>query len=115
MVCLAKNYKSKQVCSTKIISEKEGIPFDFLEKILSDLEKSKLIKSRKGTGGGYILAKRPDKITTKDIIEVLENTVPVNCLLCDRSEKCMSKNVWRKIEKAINKTLKSITLKDLMR
>ena len=116
MIYLAKNYKSKQVCSTKTISEKEGIPFDFLEKILSDLEKAKLIKSKKGIGGGYVLAENPKKITAEQIVKILERTItPVNCLLCDRSEKCMSKNVWRKIDKTIKKTLKSITLAELIK
>ncbi len=114
MIFLAKNYKSKQVCSTKTISDKEGIPFDFLEKIISQLEREKLVKGKRGIGGGYVLAKRPDKITAKDIVQTLEETVPVNCLLCDKSKGCASKSVWKRIENDINKTLKSVTLKDLI-
>ena len=114
MVCLAKKYKSKQICSTKSISQIEGIPFDFLEKIVSLLEKADLVKGKKGIGGGYILAKNPNKITAKDIVEIFEKTNSVNCVLCGRSRKCLTKTVWGKIDEAFEKTLKSITLKDLI-
>ena len=114
MVCLAKKYESRQICSTKVISEKEGIPFGFLEKIISQLEKQSLVKSKKGFSGGYILAKNPNKITAKDIVEIFEKTNLVNCTLCGRSGKCLTKSVWGKIDKSFSKTLKSITLKDLI-
>ena len=114
MVFLAKNYKKAVFVPLKNVSEKEAIPFDFLEKILSELEKVKLVKGKKGIGGGYILAKDPKKITAKDIVEKLENTTAVDCSFCGRSKKCLTKNVWGKIDKAINKTLSSITLKDLI-
>jgi Rrf2 family protein len=115
MVLLAKSYKLKQIISTKEISQKEGVPFDFLEKILSNLEKAKLVKGKKGIGGGYVLAKNLNKITAKDIFKTLENTTAVNCSFCGKSKKCLAKNVWRKIDIAIDKTLKSITLADLIK
>jgi Rrf2 family protein len=115
MVLLAKSYKLKQIISTKEISQKEGVPFDFLEKILSNLEKAKLVKGKKGIGGGYVLAKNLNKITAKDIVKTLENTTAVNCSFCGKSKKCLAKNVWRKIDIAIDKTLKSITLADLIK
>jgi Rrf2 family protein len=116
MVCLAKNYKTKQIFSTKTISEKEEIPFDFLEKIISQLEKEKLVKGKKGVRGGYILYKPPQKISVKDIMFVLEdNKKPVDCAFCGRSKKCLTKSVWSKLEMAFNKTLEAITLKDLIK
>jgi len=115
MVCLAKHYKSKQVCPTKKISEIEGIPFDFLEKIISCLEKAKLVKGKKGVKGGYTLSTIPRKISVGDIVSVLEeNKKPVNCAFCSRLKKCSAKNVWAKLDTALNKTLDSITLKDLI-
>jgi len=114
MVYLAKK-NSKEFFSLKDISEKESISFDFLEKIMSKLEKRKLVKAKKGTQGGYILAKKSKQITAKDIVETLENTTAVDCSLCGKSKKCLARNVWKKIDKAINKTLKSITLADLIK
>lgn len=114
MVLLAKNHKAGQVLSVKTISQKEEVSFDFLEKIISDLERAGLVRGKKGAGGGYVLAKKPERITARDIVETLENTTAVECGFCGRSKKCMAKNVWKKIDGAVNKTLKSITLKDLI-
>jgi Rrf2 family protein len=121
MVCLAKNYKSKQVLSTKKISEKEGIPFDFLEKIISQLEREKLVKGKKGASGGYTLSKPPQKINADDIVSVLEGPTKgyskklVDCSCCLRKNKCLTKNVWLEVELALSKTLESITLSDLIK
>lgn len=111
MVCLALIYKKKQVFSAKKIAEKEGVPFDFLEKIVSQLEKAKLVKGKKGVQGGYILAKSPQKISVGDILRALEGKSPiVDCVLCQKSKKCAAKQVWAEINTSFNKTLNSIKL-----
>lgn len=116
MVFLAKSYKSKKICSTKTISGKEGIPFDFLEKIILQLEKAKLVKGKKGVRGGYVLSRPPQRINAKDIVSVLEeNKKPVDCSLCGRKSKCLTKNVWSKVKDSWNKTLESITLAELIK
>lgn len=116
MVCLAKNSKGQKIASIKDIAQNEAIPFDFLEKIFSDLEKAKLVKGKKGAGGGYILLKAPKNITVGDIVKILEKTtVPVNCAFCGRTKKCVAKSVWAKVELAINKTLDGITLEKLIK
>lgn len=115
MVHLAGSKKNKKAISIRQISNIEGVPFEFLSKIFSDLEKAKLVKGKHGVNGGYTLIKSPQKITAKDIVMVLENTTSVDCSFCGRSKKCLTKNVWRKIDTAIDKTLKSITLADLIR
>jgi len=113
MVLLAKNYKSKRIVSLREISQKELIPFDFLEKIISQLQKAKLLKGIKGVSGGYILSKEPKKITAKDIVDVLEETTSVNCVLCGKKSKCASRNVWIKVDLALSKALKSVKLSNL--
>jgi len=115
IVLLAKNYRAKHILSVREIANKEGIPYGFLEKIVLQLEKAGLVKGKKGALGGYVLSKSPAKINTNDIVSVLEGKEStVNCAFCGRSKKCLTKNVWRKIDLAIEKTLKSITLKDLI-
>ena len=116
MVCLAKSHKSKKILSVKYISEKEGIPFVFLEKIISQLEKADLVESKKGIQGGYTLSKSPKKISANDIVFILEeNKKPVDCAFCGRKKECLTKNVWAKVENALNKTLESITLAELIK
>ena len=116
MVFLAKNYKAKKISSIKIISEKEGIPFEFLEKIIIQLERADLVSSKKGVQGGYMLLKNPKLISANDVVSILEdNKKPVDCSLCGRKKDCLTKNVWAKVESALNKTLESITLSDLIK
>jgi Rrf2 family protein len=112
---LAKSHKEKKILSIKTISEKEGIPFDFLEKIFSKLEKSGFVKAKKGILGGYFLAKKPAKISVGEIVKSLEGEDPmVDCCCCKKSKKCASKNVWSKAQNSIDKTLNSIKLSSLI-
>lgn len=116
MIYLSKN--KNKIYPLKEISKKEGIPFDYLEKIISKLEKVGLVKAKKGVQGGYFLAKKPEKIKIGEIIEGLENkTDLVKCLynFCPRSKSCLAKIFWQKLDKAINSALNSITLVDLFR
>lgn len=116
MIYLAKN--KDKILPLKEISEKEGIPFDFLSKIVSNLERKKLIKGKKGIGGGYCLVKNPKEIKIGQIIEALEGKLSlVKCLssFCSRSKICLAKNFWKKLKKAIYLTLNSITLEELIK
>lgn len=116
MVFLAKGYSSGKIFSIKKISEKEGIPFVFLEKIIHKLSEANLVESRKGVSGGYLLSKSPSKINAKNIVSVLEsNKKPVDCRMCSRKSGCLTKNVWGKLDIALSKTLESITLSDLIK
>jgi Rrf2 family protein len=116
MVYLA---KAKRICCAKEISQKEKIPFDFLEKIFSKLQQNGLIKSQRGTGGGYFLAKSPQKINVREILRVLEHKeiFPVLCKRkhCFSKKKCPIRSVWKKIQKSLNSTLDAITLADLIK
>lgn len=116
IVYLAKT--KNKISPLKEISEKEGISFDYLEKIISKLKKTGLVKSKKGVQGGYFLAKRPKKIKIGQILNVLEGeTVLVKCLkyFCPKEKKCLAKNFWKKLNKAIDSALNSVTLADLIR
>jgi len=109
--------KVKRVCSAKEISQKEKIPFDFLEKIFSKLQQKGLVKSQRGARGGYFLAKPPQKISIREIIGALENKeiFSVTCKRkhCFSKKKCPVKKVWKKIKKTLSSTLEEITLVDL--
>jgi len=110
-VYLAKTYP--EITSLKLVSEKEIIPFDYLEKIISELEKADIVKSKKGAYGGYTLNKKPSSITVGDIVRVLETEVTRDCKECRRSKNCLTGGILKKVEKSLNKTLDSIKLTDL--
>jgi Rrf2 family protein len=116
MIYLAK--KKGKFTTLKEISQSEKIPFNYLEKIMTKLEKSGLLKSKKGLKGGYSLAKNSQRIKVREIIEVLEGKPQLaRCIFnfCPRSKKCLAKNFWKKINKIIISTLDSITLADLIK
>ena len=113
MVHLAR--KPKKVASIREIANIEGVPFEFLSKIFSDLEKAKLVKARHGANGGYVLAKSPSKITAMDVVGLLDNIKAVDCKFCPKIKKCLTKNVWGRVDTAVAKTLSSITLSNLIK
>jgi len=124
MVYLATVFKENRVHSLRKISEKENISFDYLEKIISRLEKAGLILAKRGVRGGYYLASQPSKISAGEIIKAIEGTLaPVRCvakekkerLSCPRKKICKSFAVWQKIQDVLNSTLDSITLADLLK
>jgi Rrf2 family protein len=111
---------SKDICSLKEIADKESISFTYLEKILSQLEKAGIIKSKLGTKGGYLLNKQASKIKMIDVIKALDSQlISIDCLyskqICPRHRKCQAKNLWSLLEKDIEKFLTKTTLKDLIR
>ena len=118
LVYLANPRLKNKICPLKKISEDENIPFNFLEKIFSKLEKANLINAKKGVQGGYFLAKKPEKIKIGEITEALEEKINlVKCFqyYCPREKKCLTKNFWQKLDKAVNSALNSVTLANLIR
>ncbi len=76
--------KDKGPQRTTTIAEKEGLSRDYVEKILFQLRKAKVVKSTRGINGGYILEKDPDKISIGEVIQVLsEKKVRMNRIKTD--------------------------------
>lgn len=121
MVHLAQNHayrqagKNKKAVSIRQISNIERVPFAFLNQIFSHLEKAGLVRGKHGANGGYFLEKSAGKISVLDVVGILEDINTVKCGLCPKSKKCLTKTVWRKVDRAIDKTLSSIKLEDLVK
>ncbi len=87
--------------SFREIGRKMDIPGDFLAKILKTLAKSKLVRSTRGSHGGYALAQPASSISFLDVIEALEGPVNVNvCTAADHdgcafTGACTMYGVWR--------------------
>lgn len=117
MVYLARNKKS--ICPLREISEKEKIPFDYLEKIISKLEKAGLLTSKKGFRGGYCLSLSPKKIKVGEIVKAVEDSVLlIRCAgektNCPLAGKCSARKFWSRLQKDLDKSLDSFTLADLI-
>jgi len=95
------------------------IPRPFLRKILQGLGKRGIVRSYKGIGGGFRLAKHPEDIAVMDLVEVFQGPIKVNeCMfkkeLCPDRAKCALKQKIDKIEKYVISELGSITIDDLV-
>jgi Rrf2 family protein len=71
------------------LSKREGIPRKFLEQILLELKRRGLLQSRRGPGGGYLLARPPEKLSVLEIIRALDGPLaPVPCVSLSAPAKC---------------------------
>jgi Rrf2 family protein len=105
-------------CSITEIAREQGIPKKFLEKIIQDLSRKGLIKSKRGACGGYALARRPDEISFRDVIEALEGPIAVNACLdearsCAQLPRCGMAGVWEEVQRKIVEVFASTTLADV--
>lgn len=118
MVTLACLSGAKPV-TLKEISEEEGISLSYLEQLFVKLRKGRIVKSVRGPGGGYVLAKPAGKISVGEVIAVVEEPMnPVACLdegagACDRSAKCITQKVWRCLAEKMSEFLNSVSIEDL--
>jgi len=99
------------------ISKREGISKSYIEQLFVKLRNLKIIKSIRGPKGGYLLAKDASNISIGDIIRAVEGPIAlVQCVTnkcCERTSKCSSYSLWKKVSSKIEEQLDSISLKDL--
>ena len=77
---LTGKYASKEPVLIAEIAEKESIPKKFLESILLELKHKGFLQSKKGKGGGYLLARSPNQISFGEVIGLFGN--PFSALPC---------------------------------
>ena len=110
---------STEPVKRKDIARNEDIPDSYLENILLQLKRKGLISTVRGWKGGYVLAKKPEEITLMDIVTTFINSLePVECLgnadYCTNTHKCLTRDVWKKLQHAQEEVLGTITLKELL-
>lgn len=104
----------------KVIAERQDISEKYLESIIKQLVKAKLLTGVRGKGGGYRLTKAPEQYTVGDILRMTEDSLaPVSCLepgaaACPRAAECRTLSLWKGLDKVINDYLDKYTLADLM-
>lgn len=88
LVHLAKRYQEGPV-HIQEIADKERIPKKFLEAILLELRKAKVLQSKKGKGGGYYLAKKPADVNLIEIIRLMDGAIAMlPCVSLNYYEAC---------------------------
>ena len=107
--------------SLRDISLRQGISLDFLEQIFSKLKKHSIVKSIRGSNGGYILNKEPVEIKLANILNAVDEEVKtVQCKKeskrgCNnKTSKCITHNLWDELEIHINHFFEQKNLKDII-
>jgi Rrf2 family protein len=117
------------------IAAHDGLPLAYLEHLVARLRKAGLVDSRRGSRGGYMLARPSSEITMAEVVEALEGSIaPIECIsqaadgsiVCSREigarppeagsepHACPTKLLWTKVRFSIVSTLRETTLADLM-
>ncbi|HWX75034.1 MAG TPA: Rrf2 family transcriptional regulator [Solirubrobacteraceae bacterium] len=126
MVELARGAEEEPVPLAEIAA-RGGLPLAYLEHLVARLRKAGLVDSRRGSRGGYMLARAAQEITMAEIVEALEGSIaPIECIslgpdgsiVCTRESDpahvCPTKLLWTRVRFAIVRTLQETTLADLL-
>ena len=102
------------------VAEREGISLKYLEQLVRPLMAAGLLRSVRGKGGGYMLARPADEVCAGDILRAAEgDTAPVACDglegACGRSDLCSTVRFWAGLEAAIDEYVDGVTLAELAR
>jgi Rrf2 family cysteine metabolism transcriptional repressor len=121
MLDLALDYDTgSRIVSAREIAEHQELSPKYLESLLAALRSAGLVRSVRGTEGGYTLASPPDQINLRQIYHVFEGTEGfVECTTdpeyCKRTDGCATQEVWAQMYDACMEILESTTLEDLAR
>ncbi|MBU0722266.1 Rrf2 family transcriptional regulator [Patescibacteria group bacterium] len=120
IINLAKHFNESNL-ALSVIAMEEAISLKYLETLFANLKKAGLVKSIKGAGGGYKLAKPARQITVYEIINALEGKMSLfHCLdklgkvYCKKNCTCSATMALVKIQELIMKTLKNLRLSKLL-
>ena len=116
------SFKDNKPISLRDISLRQSISLLYLEQIFLKLKKNNIVKSIRGTNGGYILIKNPQQIKLSEIFLALDENIKT--LGCDkhskkgcngRSAKCITHDLWDELDIHINTFFENKNLEDLIK
>jgi Rrf2 family protein len=100
------------------IAERQELSRKHLHSLLTSLKNAGLVHSYRGPGGGFVLARSPERIRLSEILHALEGPLSlVQCVddgdTCHRARRCAARSVWQRVSSAIEDVLDRVTLRDL--
>ena len=101
------------------IAKKENISLKYLEQVINPLRAAGLVRSIRGSKGGYSLAKPPSEIYLNDVVETLDGPLHLlECLndskVCQKIPSCVMREIWKEVSEAIFKIFNSVTLEEMV-
>lgn len=119
MIDLAE-HKGAGYIPLKDIAARQGISKKYLEIIVKELVRGKMISGHGGHGGGYVLCREPEEYIVGEILEWMEGSLaPVSCLTentppCERAAKCKTLLLWKEYNQMVHNFFYSKHLADLL-
>ncbi len=108
--------------SVRDIAERTGLPQPYLEQILLALKGAGLVRSKRGAGGGYTLARDPAEITLAQIVSAVDGPIqagdfgePHEDGACDHEGQCVLLAIWSNVGSTMRAMLSGFSLEDLRR
>jgi Rrf2 family protein len=106
----------------RAIAADERLPPDYVEQILLRLRRANVLRSTRGARGGYVLARRPENISVREVIAGSElGTFDLHCVThpveeerCSASQCCSIRPVWELLQHKIDEVLDTVHLSDLL-
>jgi Rrf2 family protein len=100
------------------IASRRRIPRKFLEKIIKDLIRTGLVTSHRGARGGYLLARAPERVSFRDVIEAVEGPISINVCVtaqndCSVLSSCNMHHVWQEGQRRMLEYFADTTLAGL--
>ena len=106
--------------SVRDVAERTGLPQPYLEQILLTLKGAGLVRSKRGVGGGYVLARDPGAITLAEIVSAVDGPIqagdfgqPHEDGACDHEGQCVLLAIWHVVGEQIQRHLDGYTLADV--
>lgn len=107
--------------SVQRLAERTGLPQPYLEQILLSCKGAGLVRSKRGVGGGYELARHPDEITLGEIVAAVEGPITAGTFglphedgACDQEGRCALLAVWSEVGEHMRSHLDTFTLSDMI-
>lgn len=121
LLSLALHHDHSGPTSVRDIAERTGLPQPYLEQILLALKGAGLVRSKRGVGGGYVLAREPSEITLGQIVAAVDGPIvagdfgqPHQDGACDHEGHCALITVWAEVGEHMRVHLDSFTLSDMV-
>lgn len=110
---LAKTYDGKTLTRLDELAQREAVSANFLVQILNDVRRAGIIDSRRGASGGYTLARSPENITLRQIVEAVEPSQLQNTTLDQGESGLAVHRAWDDVSAKVAAELDSVTLEAL--
>lgn len=103
------------------IADRTGLPQPYLEQILLALKGAGIVRSKRGVGGGYVLARAPDRLTLGQVVAAVDGPIALGDFgepheggACDHEGQCVLLSVWAEVGDHMRAHLDGYTIADMV-